>query len=304
MHRVAAIPGGWNPGETPSVLIQQTPAPVVILTAADTDIQVLAQAVNRLPVDFPAVRVVNLLDLQHPFTIDSYSEEILESAQVIVLRLLGGRAYWSYGLEVVKAAIARTGAALFVLPGDDRPDPDLLSHSTVPLGRVHQLWRYFTEGGVENLVNGLKFLAACRWQRQDPYLPPQEIPRLGRYPWSAAVPEPSWQGRVGLLFYRAHYLAGNTAAIVALCAALAQRQLEPLPVYVQSLQDPEIQAALLCLFRPPWSAWNRAFAQYHEFFPGPLIQPQPPVRSVAATGCAGVAGDLQRRQPGAVAGEF
>ena len=65
----------------------------------------------------------------------------------------------AYGLEVVKETVEETGAALFVLPGDDRPDPDLISHSTVSSGDVHQLWRYFIEAGVENFVNALQFVA-------------------------------------------------------------------------------------------------------------------------------------------------
>ena len=149
--------------------------PIVILTAADTDIQTLAVAVSRLPqssagtfsggcfkqAQFPPVRVVNLLQLQQPLSIDTYAE-ILRSAQVIIIRLLGGRSYWSYGLEVVKETVAQTDAALFVLPGDDRPDPELMSHSSVSLGVVNQLWRYFTEGGVDNFANALQFVAdAC-----------------------------------------------------------------------------------------------------------------------------------------------
>ncbi|MGB6015643.1 MAG: cobaltochelatase subunit CobN, partial [Nodosilinea sp.] len=50
--------------------------------------------------------------------------------------------------------------------------------------------------------------------------------------------------------YRAHYLAGNTAPIDALCAALAQRGLAPLPVFVSSLQDPDVQAELVDLLKP------------------------------------------------------
>jgi cobaltochelatase CobN len=88
----------------------------------------LAAAVPKLPNDFPALRVANLLQLQQQLSIDTYAEEVLEQAQVIILRLLGGRSYWAYGLEVVHETVQRTGAALFVIPGDDRVDPDL-NHS-------------------------------------------------------------------------------------------------------------------------------------------------------------------------------
>jgi len=52
MHRIAATPGGWNPGTEGVIFIEQTPAPVVFLTAADNDIQTLAAAVPKLPPGF------------------------------------------------------------------------------------------------------------------------------------------------------------------------------------------------------------------------------------------------------------
>ncbi|HAA28893.1 MAG TPA: cobaltochelatase subunit CobN, partial [Cyanobacteria bacterium UBA8553] len=183
MHRIAATPGGWNPQAEGVVFIEQTPAPIVFITAADTDIQTLAASTSQLPVGFPALRVVNLLQLQQQLTIDTYSENVLASAQIIILRLLGGRSYWSYGLEVVRETVQQTGAALVVLPGDDRPDPDLISHSTLNLAVVNRLWRYLTEGGVENFVNALKFIVdVCLGQTHNPP-PPKVVPRVGVYLW-------------------------------------------------------------------------------------------------------------------------
>ncbi len=154
------MPGGWSPTEEGVVFIEQTPAPIVVLTAADTDIQTLAQAVPQLPSEFPALRVVNLLQLQQQLTIDTYAEEVLEQAEVIILRLLGATLL-ALRLETVQELVQRTGAVLVIMPGDDRPDPNLMSHSTFALATVNRLWRYFTEGGVENVVNALAF--RCRY---------------------------------------------------------------------------------------------------------------------------------------------
>ncbi|MBE9177410.1 cobaltochelatase subunit CobN [Oculatella sp. LEGE 06141] len=259
MHRLAATPGGWNPDAEGVVFVEQRPAPIVLLTAADTDIQVLAKAVSSLPEGFPALRVTNLLHLQQQLTIDTYAEEVLEQAQVIIVRLLGGRAYWSYGLEVVKQVAHDRNIALFVLPGDDRPDPDLSSHSTVSLAMGDRLWRYFTEGGIDNTVNALKFVADCFLGQAYQPQPPQSVPRMGYYPWvnpwvsqdeAATVSANASSAKIGLLFYRAHYLAGNTAPIDALCRAIATRQFQPVPVFVSSLRDAEVQADLLAYFCP------------------------------------------------------
>jgi cobaltochelatase CobN len=274
MHRLAATPGGWNSGSEGVIFIEQTPAPFVVLTAADTDIQSLAKARLQLPQEFPALRVTNLLNLQQQLTIDTYAEEVLQHAQAIVLRLLGGRAYWSYGLEVVKQTVEQTGATLFVLPGDDQPDPDLISHSTASLTAVNYLWRYFTEGGIENTRNALKFIAdVCLGYSHNPP-PPQVVPRVGLYPSPVEIQTSPCEihnslpistlntqhshsplpAKIGILFYRAHYLAGNMAPIDALCESLVKRQLEPVPVFVSSLRDPEVQGELVQYFQPQDSA--------------------------------------------------
>ncbi|MBW4538826.1 MAG: cobaltochelatase subunit CobN [Myxacorys chilensis ATA2-1-KO14] len=249
MHRLAAIPGGWNPDTEGVVFIEQTPAPIVILTAADTEIQTLAKAVSDLPKGFPAVRVANLLNLQQQLTIDIYAEDVLDHAKVIVLRLLGGRSYWSYGLEVVKETCDRSGAALIVLPGDDRPDPDLMSHSTLPLSVTNQIWQYFTEGGIQNSQNALKFLANACLNRDYEVVSPSVVPKVGLYQWQEAKTTLISCPKAGILFYRAHYLSGNTDVIDALCQALVNCGLTPVPVFVSSLRDPDVQAELLTYFQ-------------------------------------------------------
>ncbi|MGB3613031.1 MAG: cobaltochelatase subunit CobN [Elainellaceae cyanobacterium] len=255
MHRLAAMPGGWTPGTDGVIFVDQQSAPIVILTAADTDIQLLANAASALPPSFPEIRVASLLQLQQQLTIDAYGDDVLQQARVIVVRLLGGVGYWPYGLEVVKQtamvedqsqeAIA-SGATVIVIPGDDRPDPHLMSHSTVSLAIADRLWRYFTEGGQVNITHALQYLADVGLNTNYAPPPPQPIPRVGPYAWdsgqNASPTSPLPQADVGILFYRSHYLSGNTAPIDALCAALTQRQITPKPVFVSSLREPDVQA--------------------------------------------------------------
>ncbi|MBD2649032.1 cobaltochelatase subunit CobN [Nostoc foliaceum] len=287
MHRTSSISGGWNQSEG-LIFLEQTPAPFVLITAADTDIQTLAAAVTKLPTSFPALRVANLLQLQQQLSIDTYGEQVLELAQVIILRLLGGRSYWGYGLEVVQEIVQRNGKTLIVMPGDDAFDPDLISHSTVPLGIVNQIWQYFSEGGVENFVNALQFISdSCLLTAYNPP-PPRPVPRVGLYEWGVGSGEWGMRGqggqgefetdsstseldsstsephsftsepqslqspipKIGILFYRAHYLAGNTKVIDALCEALVQKNLQPVPVFVSSLREPDVQVELSEFFQP------------------------------------------------------
>ncbi|MGG6267369.1 cobaltochelatase subunit CobN [Leptolyngbya sp. AN03gr2] len=257
MHRIAATPGGWTPDLEGVVFVEQTPAPIVMITAADTDIQTLSVAVAQLPSDFPEVRGVNLLQLQQQLTIDTYAEEVLEAAKVIVLRIIGGRSYWSYGLEVVRETVEQSGATLIVLPGDDRPDLDLMSHSTVPFAQVERVWRYFNEGGVENYRNALQFLAKTYLEIDCEVADPQVVPRVGLYRTGESCSYRSntvcSARKVGILFYRAHYLSGNTAVIDELCQALCDRNLCPVPIFVSSLRDPDVQSELLTNFQKDYT---------------------------------------------------
>ena len=258
MHRIAAAPGGWQPGQEGVIFIEQDPAPIVVLTAADTDIQTLAAAIAQLPPDFPQVRAANLLNLQQQLTIDTYADDVLSGAKAIAIRLLGGQAYWSYGLEVVKDLVQRTGAHLIVLPGDDRPDLDLMSQSTLGLSDVDRLWKYFLEGGVQNLCAGLKAISNLACDTNFSVDPVQALPNIGLYqPAAISLKSPtSWGFRgpdtpitIGILLYRAHVLSANTAPIDALCHALAQQGISTTCLYTYSLKDPELPTHLLEHFR-------------------------------------------------------
>ncbi|MEM1255887.1 MAG: cobaltochelatase subunit CobN [Cyanobacteria bacterium P01_H01_bin.21] len=258
MHRIAATPGGWSPDTDGVIILEQTPAPIVILTAADTEIQTLAACLPQLPKDFPEFRVASLLQLQQELSIDTYVDSVLSKAQVIVVRLLGGRSYWSYGLERLREVVEFQGIHLVVLPGDDRPDPALSSLGTVPLTVADRLWHYFVEGGAENLTYGLQYLAqTCLGCSYEPPVP-QPIPQWGEYEWKSerkgegekggggenpVVPET--RPAVAIFFYRAHYLSGNTRVIDALCETLQSCGLTPLPLFLPSLRNPDIQSQLL-----------------------------------------------------------
>ena len=266
MHRISATPGGLNQSEG-LFFLEQTPAPFILITAADTDIQTLAAVVPKLPSQFPELRVANLLQLQQQISIDDYSEQVLESAQVIVLRLIGGSSYWAYGLEVVQEIVQRNGTTLIVMPGDDGLDLDLISKSTLSQEIVQKIWQYFQEGGVENFLNALQFIADASLSTAFNPPPPQSVPRVELYEWkedvgaqglrpvssqesekrsylSSAFPGP----KVGILFYRAHYLSGNTKVIDALCTALIEKNLQPVPVFVSSLREPGVTEKLYELF--------------------------------------------------------
>ena len=62
MHLLSTRPGGHvDDGGQGVVRVAQTPGDIVVLSAADTTLALLADAARALPADFPTVRLANLM---------------------------------------------------------------------------------------------------------------------------------------------------------------------------------------------------------------------------------------------------
>jgi cobaltochelatase CobN len=130
MHLLATQSGVVGEGNE-AVDLKQDPADIVILSCADTELACLARAHDRLPAPKASLRLANLLQLQHPLSVDLYAEHTLSASKLIIIRLLGGKSYWSYGVDVVESLARERRIALAVLPGDRMPDVSLARHNTM-----------------------------------------------------------------------------------------------------------------------------------------------------------------------------
>lgn len=185
MHILANRTGRIDAGEE-AVDLAQTPADIVVLSAADTELAGFSAAVAALGENAPSVRLASLLALGHPYSVDLYVENTVRRSRLVLLRLLGGAGYWSYGLDRLIETARGHGLSLVVVPGDDRWDPDLAARSTVGLEAAERLWRYCVEGGAGNLANALRFAAHLIGSAEEPEpprpLPPPTAPRRGPKP--------------------------------------------------------------------------------------------------------------------------
>jgi len=211
-------------------------AKILFLTTADTDILTLANAVKSLPTGFPAVRASNFLRLRQGHDREAVLGEELGEAQVVVVRVLGGLAYFRDELEGLSRRCRQDGRIFLAMPGDQITDPDLVRLSTVPLAILVRASSYLLRGGLVNMAQCLRFLA-------DEYLgtsygaaPPEPVPERGLYEFRG-MPIVAPLGRIGILFYRAHWMAGNVEPIDALAAMIRARGYEPVAVFCQSLKD-------------------------------------------------------------------
>lgn len=251
MHLLAAKPGAVADG-TAAVDLAQSAGDIIVLSAADTELACLAAARSRIDEPaFPSLRLASLLKLGHNLSVDLYVENTITRARLVVVRLLGGRGYWAYGVEQVAATCRARAIPVAFLPGDDQPDPELAGWSTVTTDSWHRLWQYCVHGGVDNAAAFLRY-AASLIGYASPWREPQPLVRAGPY-WPGceaadlSVVRGHWPAKrpiAALVFYRALVQAGHLAPIDALIEALLAAGLNPLPVFVASLRDPVAAATL------------------------------------------------------------
>ncbi|MCK1822284.1 cobaltochelatase subunit CobN [Streptomyces sp. XM83C] len=191
---------------------------VLLLSTADTDL-LAARAGGT------GYRIGN------PTRVDVAEElpRLLEGADVAVVRLLGGKRAWEDGLAVLKAS----GVPCVLLGGESVPDAELMAESSVPAGVVAEALKYLVEGGPANLAELARFLSDTVLLTGEGFEPPRRMPEYGVHGSRESLP-----GRptVGVLFYRAHELSGNTAFVDTLCDAIEAHGANALPVYCGSLR--------------------------------------------------------------------
>src|SRR5918995_7147178 len=218
---------------------------LLFVTTADTEILAAARASERLPDDFPELLCANPATLQDPA---AFFERELPGAGAVLVRLLGGRRAWPEGLEELRRRCAWLGIPLLAFGGEAEPDAELVALSTVPSGRVLEAFEYLRHGGVRNTENLLRFVADTVLMEGYGFEPASPLPEVGIY--HPGLPEGSTaeellprddpaRPTVGVIFYRAHWMSGNTAFVDALVDALEKAGTNALPVYCYSLRGDE-----------------------------------------------------------------
>lgn len=238
MHVLAAQAGRVDDGDEP-VDLAQSPGDIVFLSAAETELSAFALDARGASMG-SSLRLASLLQLKHPYSVDLYAENTLAYAKLIVVRLIGGEAYWSYGMERL-TALTHQGVKLMVMPHEGQWNADLAALSTVAMPLVRRFWQLCVEGGPANRLKALQLLdALARGEQPDtPEVSP--LPRFGLCDRETLQPSDASAspGSVPIVFYTSLLQAGTTAPVRALGDALADRGLVPQPVFVPSLKDAE-----------------------------------------------------------------
>lgn len=249
MHLLSATPGMISTGDE-AIDLGQSPGDIVFLTVADSELACFSRAAAILADETgaggPTVRLANLLQLRHPYSVDLYVEQVIAKARFVCVVLLGGKSYWPYGVDEIAETARRHGIAFAAITDGREDDPDLTICSTLPPETCERLRAYLRQGGIPNAVAFLK--TAARVIGRDAGEPDDPIPvaDAGLYlsgrdrPTLAQVRSRWIEGRPVVLFtfYRALVIAGTLDAPDAIIAALEAQDINVMAVHVRSLREP------------------------------------------------------------------
>ncbi len=226
---------------------------ILFLSNADTELLALGSIVHRLPDGFPAVRAGN------PARLDAAPH--LDGVTAVVLRLLGGRTAWEPAFDDLRAACVAAEVPLIALGGEAEPDAELTRLSTVPAGTAREAHRYLAAGGPRNVEHLLRFVADTVLLGGFGFDPPRPLPLTDVWdgaglglPGAERDPE---RPLIGVVFYRAHRVAGNTQFVADLCRAIEVAGGDALPVSCYSLR-PDADGRVEALELLPRPARRRA----------------------------------------------
>ena len=250
MHVLFVERHGLEETEVPTDL-DQTGADLVVLSFSDSDLGAFAEGWKRgnslQGDDFPTLRLANLSALKHPVSVDTYVEKTLSQAKGILIRLIGGVPYWSYGLQEVVKLAKQNKIACAVLPADGREDPQLDEYSTLPSSTLRRLKELCDTGGEIAAHAALAQLALAAGLYAAPVHGTKTLETFGAWSPEQNVCSPSDIAKainpdkplIILTFYRAFITAADLKPIKAIFDALRIRGFEVLGLFSPSLKIPD-----------------------------------------------------------------
>ncbi|UXN70504.1 cobaltochelatase subunit CobN [Devosia neptuniae] len=156
MHLLSAQAGAIQQ-EGEAIDLNQRPGALIFASAADSELAMLAGAADRAGES--ELRLANTLRLSNNLSVDLWLEKTVGHARLVVLRLIGGAAYFQYGVDELTALCTNHKIPLALIPGDANPDPILQSRSTIHPDDWTRLHNLFIAGGPDNADTILKAFA-------------------------------------------------------------------------------------------------------------------------------------------------
>jgi cobaltochelatase CobN len=243
LHWVGSQNGGLD-AERELILTEQTPAEIVFLSAADTDLTAVASQWG--PLFGNRLRLSHAAPLRQPVAADFFVQNVVAGSRLFIARLLGGRSYFPHLLQALSdLGESSPRPRLLLFSATEENDADLSGLNDFELEITSVFFRLFSEGGAANLRSAGAFAQHLLHPNPaHPNLLPvvESMPSWG---WYKSTPSSPNARHVWLTFYRALYQTGDLDVVDALVDALEKQGLLVSAFFCQSLKQPDVQEALL-----------------------------------------------------------
>ncbi len=247
MHRIASLPSE-DPSEN-LALIEQPSASVLILSSARSDISSLASTLQGTYKNqwSQKIRALPLECLSHKAQIDHYLSTTARNAKLILIRLLGGKGHWSYGLEQLKYWQEEDESRnLIILSGTKEHEVELNGLSNIEYKITESLGELFRAGGQKNFRQILKIIdLIISGNYVD--ITKININRLADpYIWDWREEQGD---KIGVILYSSYLQSGNTDIAETINQELRAMNLVPRLLWVSSLKSQLVQSKVIKLFK-------------------------------------------------------
>lgn len=218
---------------------------VMLLSHADTDLLTLMKASELLPEDL-RVSAFSLNALRNMDQMEVLIKGEMSKARVIVVRCHGSLSCIP-GFDRLKDACIERGQSLVLISGCGENTSEFSQSINVPADVIDSAAQYLGLAGVANFAELFRFLSDRLMLTGYGYAPPTPMAEHGIYlPDSDPATFEEWERQsdparatVAVIFYRAHYMSGNTGFVDSLAMALQSKGINPLCIFTSSLKSKE-----------------------------------------------------------------
>ncbi len=248
MHRINTVPGiGEN---LEFSLVEQPSADILFLSSAQSDITTLANSLNNPSLKNleGRIRALPLQAISHQSQIDHYLSTTAKKSRLIIVRLLGSRSHWSYGLEQLCAWQKKEkGRNIFILSATFEQEIELNHLSSIDLKIINSFSSLLREGGTENFSILLEYVQEMICNDKEEInidLAAKILEDPLRWDWKN---DPGY--KVGIIGYKSLYQSGNIELFKELNSRLRKLGICPRVLFVSGLREYAVQKGIISLFK-------------------------------------------------------
>ena len=217
---------------------------IMLLSHAETDLLALERARAELPSEFPSVAGHSLLAVAGAEALFALFGTHRSTDLCAIVRIHGTVSSVA-GLAGLIDLAHREGWGLVVISGVGGSAELLPRTANLGAELASNLTSYFMAGGVHNVAQALRYVAATHLGAQCGFDAPRPMPAHGLYhPDLLVTAVDEWlafraaeRPTAMVLFYRAHVLSGNLSFVDAAVRAAERRGFAAVAVFTSSLRD-------------------------------------------------------------------